>query len=608
MKTSIKQMLNKPIFRIKRILKKVFFHEANRLVIWFFILYALLAFAALMGVKSPFGYELNNDSARVEIFSVGIGSLASILGIVIAFLIATVEMNRRYLTSKYVIDLFNNDTLRGLIVLYLGTIVLSMAGLLSINFNNISLTTNLALVSIYLFIISIIALIPRMKRLVSDTNIDKEIKKLIKSMTSRARPGFYAVSEDDAQLLVEIAKKALSEGEESIVIQILQELRESFNRVSEHVGESSDGIIYNAQPRDMARTFSWIFFAVANSALENRQLNIAAYACDCILNIMRTYVQKQQRYHTLIDVTDDLMALLKKSIRIGSKELVSRLVYGFQDYLEYQLRHNSPPATELWEFDAFDKNRDVDKIDYNLSNHWRHIAIESLYKFKEIGTWAIQYKSLDTLRSILSALENHIDAIKSMEEISEEHKYRSLKPTYHFLEGIYREMISSNLFTKKDYLGLRLGYDLDKDIKHGENYAVWGIQTLCKISMFAVENDKLEPHELNDIGVGGRSVAGNIKQYDLAAKATIYIIETLSRIKDVVAERVKDDEWAAEIYEACYNQTISIRDWQRKEKVKVAKVTRRINKALAEYEFLDSAKNVSRRTSSDLWTGLFGES
>lgn len=595
------------LVRLWRFIVAKFSHEPYRLAVLLLLL--LLEVLALFGIDKEFSFGLYFDqqSAIVEVFSVVIGALAAILGIVIAFLIATFEMNKRYLSSNYAESLFRNDTLRGLVVLYVGTIIISLSGLVAINSKEVSLITNLALITSYLFIVCIVVLIPRMRQLVAETNTSKEIAKIADIMVARASPGYFSIGEPQLNLLMEIGKKASAEGEESIVIELVNVLNDKLDVLTEYLGKD-EGIIHRAQPRDMASSFAAIFYVIGKATLLNRQQNITEYAARSLLHLMTIYAQKQQMYYTLIEAEKYFIKLTKAVIADGNEELVSSLVYGFNNFVETQFKHNTPPAEELFMFEAFDKSRDNKDIKYDLNNHWHHISSDYIFKYRDLIKHAIKHSNGDALQTLLSSLQSLSRDIISMDELTDEHKQRTLGQLGYTLEWAYTEAINGNIITREDnFLIFMLDphYDLDEIVKAGQNYSVWNLQRVCKIFLYASKKGVISSQALNNIGTAGRSLKHLIKDSQLAARAVIYIATILGKIKDVVADDVKSDLWSAQIYLACYEQARSIQKWDKK--VKVRSVTIKLNKLLQEYDRIDDAKQTLKLNEDDLWQELFGD-
>lgn len=594
--------------RAKKFIASGLSREPHRLVIWLSLLLILTLLLFKVNHEFSFGLHFGEQTAVVEIFSVIMGALAAILGIVIAFLIATFEMNKRYLSSSYAENLFRNDTLRGLVVLYVGTIVISLAGLIAVNSKETSLITNMVLVASYLFVICILALIPRMRQLVAETNTSKEITKIADAMVARAGRGYFSIGEAQLNLLMEIGKKASAEGEEGIVVELIDVLNEKIDALAEYLGED-EGVIHRAQPRDMARAFSAIFYVLGRATLSNRQQNITEYAARSLLHLMRVYAQKRQMYYTLIEAEKYFIKLTKAVITDGNEELISSLIYGFNNLVETQFQDNTPAAEELFMFDAFDKKkRDENDIKYDLNNHWHHISSDYIHKYRDLIKYAIKRNNGDALQALLSSLQSLSSEIIRMDHLTDEHKQRTLGQLGYTLEWAYTEAINSNHITREENFMIFMldpHYDLDDLIKTGQNYSVWNLQRVCKIFLYATKKGVVSHQALNNIGTAGRSLKHLIKDSELAARAVIYIVTMLGKIKEEVADKVKGDLWSAQIYLACYEQARSIQKWDKK--IRVRGVTTQLNKLMAEYTKVTEAKQVTKLNEEDIWGELFGE-
>lgn len=593
--------------RLLQSAKRVFANESTRLVLW------LLCFLGVMFITPIFGFglyghnNLQNQNAIIEIFSVVVGALASILGIVIAFMIATIEMNRRYFAS-YAENLFKNETLRSLVVLYTGTIIVAVVGLLSLNFDNKLLTTNLVIATVYLFFICITILIPRVRKLMSDTSTSQEVGRLTREMVKGSESGRLRLDSNVLYELAEISKKASSGGDERLLTQLIDALNDTFDEIASFIEEGNNDVVsYRSQPREVAGVFSYAFSVIAAAAIRNNQLNLAAYSCDSIFRIMRFFSEKKRLYADLIETEEDLKKIIQLSIESGHEDLSPRLIYKYEQLVVKRFKENTPPAEELWEFEAFDKSRDPDDIKHNLSNHWQHITHHYLSDLRSYAKNAIKYSDERSLSAILSVLQNLAISILDIEELTFEHKLRAARLVNGFLEGISREIILSDMMSSDG--GVSLYYlhptmDIDKQVKADLTYATWNLQTVSNILLFAAKNGKLSVGTINNIAVSGRVVKHLIKESDFAARTVIYVVSMLGEIKNVVAEKALDDPWAASVYVECYEQALSIQQWNKE--IRVNKVTRRLNSLIREYVHIDEAKKVKMGDKeADIWGSLF---
>lgn len=592
--------------RVKKSIFAKFSHEPYRLSLWLSLLLLTILILFIVDNNFSFGISFSEQNALVEIFSVTVSALAAILGIVIAFLIATFEMNKRYLSSNYSENLFKNDTLRGLVVLYLGTIIISLVGLIVINTKETALITNMIFVTSYLFIVCIVVLIPRMRQLVAETNTSKEIARIAEEMIGRVRPGYFSIGEAQLNLLMEAGKKASAEGEEGIVIELINVLNDKFDTLSEYLGEDG-GIMHRAQPRDMATSFSSIFYVLGIAALTNRQLNITDYASSSMVSLMRVYASKHQLYFNLIESEKYFIKLIKAVIADGNDELATSLIYDFQNFIETQFKDNMPPAEELSMFEAFDKKRETGDVNYDLNNHWHHISSNYAYRYRDLIKHAIKHNNIDALQTLLSSLQSLSREILTMENLTDEHKRRTAGPVDSIIEGGYREAIDNNIITRDNSFMIFMldpHFDLADIIKDGKNYSVWNLQRVANVYLYAAEKGVLPADALNNLGTTGRTLKRLIKESELAAHSVVYIVAILGKIKDLVVDNVDKDPWSAQIYVACYDQAISIRRWDKKTQLQT--VTVKLNKFIKEYDKINNAKAfVKTSKSNNVWDQLF---
>lgn len=602
--------------RALEVIKSFFRSGPNRLIFELAVLFSLVCWAPYLNESTPNALSFNNETVVVEIFSIIAGALASILGIAVAFVIVTFELSRRYFSAQYSAKkLFKSEALRELVVLYSGTILIAMGGLASLHSNEGPITTRLAYLAIYLFVISILVLIPRVRQIILQEDARKEVEWIVgrieeghASHLARMEGNPYAVSHSEGNplaLLADIGKKSVENGEPGLAGYIAHI---SYFRFEELTKDYEDNVYRGA--RDIMSGFSFVVFEVAKAALQKEDTKTLRTAFYFLVEMAEKYAQQKRPYHHSIEAEERIERLVKLSIEKGLTEVAQSMLFKYQNYFEFQITHNAPLESELWEFNldrlkARDKN---EKIDHGKSNHWRHISDEYISAMAGFAEESIKHRDEEVLRLALSTLNDMAYFIMKSDNLGDGQKSRALRMTFYRIESCYKEIANENFIKKHWFIlsGINEPLSVDELVKSGKHYTVWGIQTTGNIFIEAAKKGVLETHPMNDFGATGRTLVKHVADVQLAERAVIYIADTFSEVRKIVETDLSILK-NAQIYLESHSQIDSLKRWLKHENVKNLKISRFLNKQLKAFTQLEKAQEVAEKSSPDRWKLLFGD-
>lgn len=147
-----------------------------RIGIFLVILYLLLSFSK---IKIPNMLGISNIQIATTILSTIVGSLASILGILIAVILVAFEIFRESYDVYAFKTFFKDEKLKELIILYIFTIIASLITLSTLSEPLTSRNINLIYASLFLFIISLVILFPYSRIIISSIKSKEKIKELV---------------------------------------------------------------------------------------------------------------------------------------------------------------------------------------------------------------------------------------------------------------------------------------------------------------------------------------------------------------------------------------------------------------------------------------------
>lgn len=149
----------------------------NLLFIIILIAYIIAWYLPPLGL--PNFLEINDVTAYTTLLSIVAGSLANILGIIGAVLLVAFELNRKAFSNYAFREFFKVKELRYLFQIYIPTILFTVISVSTVQNSLTVRNLNLAYLSLLLFSISIIILLPLLKAILASTNSKDKISKIV---------------------------------------------------------------------------------------------------------------------------------------------------------------------------------------------------------------------------------------------------------------------------------------------------------------------------------------------------------------------------------------------------------------------------------------------
>jgi hypothetical protein len=537
--------------------------------------------------------RITDIQAGTTLLSAIVGSLSSILGILVALILVTFELSRQSYSHHAFRLVFGHPRFLELVTWYLTTILLSLYVLLSLS-PPLSLRSNaLMMASLVTATISLVILAPSCYAVVRRPHAKSQITTLAAAIgwdaiselgrfRSPRAPAdeVAALEENPIFILGELGIRTIRQRDRITPRLILGEFGNRLLELLNAAGNSSLG-----PRRQIIESFLVGVRPVATVAIEEGAVETVASAFGFYERVHRFAAEKQLAWHELIELdelADELIALTIKNdldvvLRNANYTLV-RVALG-------HLRHNVPAEEALWllqvragrDIHALpdrDKTKDADAF-----NQWRHISDTYTRCIAEGGTRAVVARRRDAVIASFSALQHLRSEITDLPLgplQKEDLTFSICTKARHLIASAARDGIYDALM-----LGLSPFNSFALDRSNGERadktlLMQWAA-TLLEVSAAG----RLEGFELNDLGTCGRGLASEVSQQMFPRQAMLLIAETFDRLRrDIEA---KGGPNAKRLYLELREQVLSLQQWLKQANATVLEIDSKIAEVLANF-------------------------
>ena len=578
----------------------------------------------LSPVEVPNFLNITNITGAVTTSVIIAGSLAAILGIVVAILLVVLEVLRRTYASYALKEFFQSKQLKRLFVLYISTILISTVGVANVKEPLSSRNINILYLSMALFVTCMIILYPHFRTILFSTGSKRRIRKIaaminyqdVWSLTRRhaqtpASDYISAIEENPIFVLSEVAIRTIKEGDR-ITPKVV--LMESTQKLLSMIGE-----IDNAQEkRGFINAFSIIIRNSAKQAILERQGGTLRTVLDIIEDVHTYSAANKLPYYTLYEIDELLGEILKEAIQSDFDEIAREGMWLIKRVAQKHLKANVPEESEIYLLQIRkDRKTDVPH-DTDKDLQWEHVSSAYIGMLGRLTEEAIELKKgylaatgMRCFPSLASEINNYGLGPLQKEDIVRWCYYYAKKLTLKCAdEGLYGKVLMLSPFEASSInriLEKRADFSKEPLLAFGE--------TLVQLA----QKTPLDRYTLNNLGAIGRGCVNKVDNGNIFTEALLYICRVFDKIREILeTENIPENRNA---YVEASQQVKSLVKWfESKDKhnkrieEELAKVIGNFNKRLQDFGTLYKSKTVkwpadekSKKVAADDYRTVEGE-
>ena len=540
-----------------------------------------------------FNNVLNIDDPNIifNILSILIGSLASILGIIIAIFLVSFQVLRHNYSYHALHKLFETEELKFVFYLFICTILISLLTLLTLKRPLTITDYNLFYFANLLFVFCLLVLFPALRNFLDITRSNRNLLRMIRSIAYSDIHNFacyyqkniYAdkIEKNLIYILYEIAISTISNNDLITLKLILLETTNKFTEIIESKKE-------NHNTREIVMGFNFIVDNMALQAIKNNSESILAKIIFKVKEMHLVCAINKVPWMGLIEFNSSIRDIFLKTIE---NRMDNNAEYNFlilKDILINQLRYNVPKENELSaSLDVVQKEKN--EKEESLNNHnknleWNIVSNDYINTFYYCIVKAIELKNEYISIYGIYMLGNLVMGIDKISEIGNLQKMELLNKCYSNIRILLLECRNQNLLPRGELLvSLTFNNAVISGILFKNNeYSKIPLLEFCSTLIALSKKNFFDTSLLKDLGEIGMSSIGKINENKFFLEALLLICNTFKIIileLERVGKRVE-----CQTYSEIFNQLYSIDRFMKEKQIKNKILEDKISKLLRIYD------------------------
>ena len=574
-----------------------------KIIIAILIVFFLLLLPINIYIPNYFGIS---DTQASNILSVIIGSLASILGVLIAVIVVAFNILRKYYNFYAFRTFFKNKRLGEFITFYLLTITIAFLALIGISNPLKPHIINILYFAIFLFIVSLWILFPYSSAIISSTQSKDQIKKIVNKIDmdivriykikSDIMPSFSLVGIEENPIFVlnELGIRSLNDNDWLTSIYILDVCEKKlFDLLDNHLQEHGNDREKSFERGNIITVFLLIVKPIAYHAIKKQNESVLRNVLGFIENLHYFCAQNQMAWYEVEDLNNFIKNLLKEAL---SAELDTIPYMGFlmvNRILKVHLENNVPLENEVFTLQYW-KAKDTgeewvhnnEKEDPDKGVQWKQVSTKYIAIIQETAKNCVELNNEEILNQAIVSLLNIIRSVIGM-SLGDYQKYDVVKNCCWGINDLISIKSASNLHSSYFYLNY-YKMTIEKAIKTSTEKIYERILFSYMYSFRALaRNGKLNSFELNELGVLGIEFARKKDENILYEKSLVLIINLLDKLREMIEEQINDN---LDVYVKLCDQLIYLKKWMKEENITDEDVGEQIDKVLSNFKDYEKIK------------------
>jgi uncharacterized integral membrane protein len=529
------------------------------------VIISLLSGYFLVFIISNFSFiEVNftQDMLR-ELISIVIGSLSSVIGIVISvYILAFSLFEKNYSQiaySKFVnsVELFNYFQL----CIFTIIVMINANFLLNDSISNISI--NMIGYGIILYILCLILIYPTMKHLIADSKSNKHIEELLKKLNEQTAYEYLKsqeiekLSNNPFYKLSIVFSNLVSSNEKIIISNILKKCTQLIKeKISSVNGNEAN------QCRDYINSYVKLYKIFRKYSYDMNQPWIMNELLGEYIKVRKYGVENKIPHFDFVEYEEFINDTCLKYISNNEIELTRRYLYFLFDFLKYNIEYNLPHEDDLLIFHH--RKRIKEKYDHLKSAQWDYISRNILSRIEEISNLAIKKGELDLYPTIIILFNTLFSDILDNSKLSKNQKRQLIIFSSYQLSRFIKKVIKEH----KDYKFLSIYHEftIKKSYEVHEELFTVLFSDFIQLLPYLAANKRLDNYILNKYGTLGRSIAEYVNKGEIIELAIKKLVKSLVSTGKLFIDTI--NLYSLTMYVETYKQAESIVIWVKDNKPK----------------------------------------
>jgi hypothetical protein len=553
--------------------------------------------------------DIDEYSTISNILTTLIGSLASILGIILAIFLVSYQVLRHNYSYHALHKLFETKELKFLFHLFICTILTSLFTVLTLKIATLFTSYNLFYFSIILFVFCLLALFPTLRNFLDITRSNRNLLKMILSITYSDIHDFSSyykkniisdkIEKNPIYILYEIAISSITNSDLITLKLILSEMINKFTEIIELKKE-------NYGRREMVSAFNFITDNIAMQAIKSSSESILARIMFQIKDMHLVFVKNKFSSIDLIEINSSIRDIFLKTIenKMGNNTEHNYLI--LKDILVNHLKNYVPKEKKLSiSSNTIEKEKNKKEfLDNNIDFEWNYISNDYINTFYYCIVKAIEFKNEYIAIYGIYMLGNLVMHIKDIDQIGNLEKKELFSKCYYNIRILLLACRDQDLLPRGELLvSLTFNNAVISDILLKNNeYSKIPLLEFCSTLIALSRKKFFDAFLIKGLGTIGLSIVKQINENKFFLEALLLICNSLR----LIALEIKRTgiQFEYKVYHEIYNQLNSIDNVIRKDQFGNQILKDKLFKILKTFDDFEIRKNIKKNENIVKWPNL----
>jgi len=501
---------------------------------YFLIIIFLYLLPSIFNLEEIIQIKVPSYNSILAIYTVIIGSLSSMLGIIIAIQLVVLETLRKELTLFAVEGLLKNKSIRNLLILFVFTILASIISIYILSDPPKSQDAFRIYYSLTLFILIFILIFPLTRQLLVSSQTKKDILKLIYSVqyvdVNRYSQSTRRMTESDQItyieknklfIISEICLRTIKNGDRLIPKLIIIELSKKLTQLLEQTDKEQSA-------RNVIQSFLSVYYSIFNELVQNKQIPSIQILINAITKIHIYCAKEKVAWFAMIELNEFIIELSNTLVKDQLIDSCKRLIWDIEKiYLEHMSK-NIPKEEDIWLLQDW-KTIDREKIDQSKVGQWNGINDALPRVLYGIAEASIKEKNIEIFISIIDALNRLPESFLKL-KLGEKINHFVIRNIYQNIDYLILQSIQDGLI--KNDRSLFIGFNsltIAEILKLNTTYSKYPLISLSNTLIIFAKSGIHYYLGLNELGTVGRILSHDLT-IPINREALLFINDTLSKL------------------------------------------------------------------------------
>lgn len=499
-----------------------------------------------------------NENILRNIISIAIGSLSSILGILVSILILSINITEKTISEQMKNTILDYKPLSYYFQVSISTLLIMISANFLLNETVSNLAINITLYGTLFYIISILLLVSTMKQVIKKASSKESILDVLKCMNEQEAKdylhenfdqnnSFYSITLIGVNLINNkdrISLRTILNYFEKILIKKIDETEPKIANQLREILNAYVKVQYNFLKEVNSENREWVLHEI-----------IETYK-----NIRIKGIKQNIPFYDFIEYDEFIEKCIIKTFKFDNSDLsqISLWVFGelYKANLNYFVPSENKTQFGIHNDGKFEANEEFDDL---LHSQWTYISSTLLYKFKNIIN-KIDFNNEQLIIACVMDYNNMIGKTLKSNNLSINQRNSLIKSLANYL----KDFIILSIRNNKEYEPFLTLIHIYNDMKNEKKTSYyWLISIMIELLFSITKHNRLNKHILNDFGTVGRSLAKDITKDENAKLVILKLFKGFSK----VAAKIESNKnlKTYDNYVEIYKQMESIIIWIKKD-------------------------------------------